>query len=75
MRIRKRKRKRIYDDKALNALVYLWRDSDYLCGKRLKVYLDETIHILKRFNEFKFDEETEKKLKELREVSFSHKRL
>ena len=62
LKIGKRKRKRIYDDKTLNALVYLWRESDYLCGKRLKVYLDETIQVLKRFNEFKFDEETEKKL-------------
>jgi hypothetical protein len=62
LKIGKRKRKRTYDDKTLNALVYLWRESDYLCGKRLKVYLDETIQVLKRFNEFKFDEETEKKL-------------
>ena len=45
LKIGKRKRKRIYDEKTLNALVYLWRVSDYLCGKRLKVYLDETIQV------------------------------
>jgi len=62
MKVKKRKRERIYDDKILNALVYLWRMSDYLCGKRLKVYLNETIPVLKRFNEFKIDEEAEEKL-------------
>jgi hypothetical protein len=44
-------------------LSYIYGGRERLCGKRLKVYLDETIiQVLKRFNEFKFDEETEKKL-------------
>jgi hypothetical protein len=43
--------------------------SDYLYGKRLKVYLNETIRVLKRFNEFKIDEEAEEKLMKISPVT------
>lgn len=36
--------------------------SDYLCGKRLHVYLTEIIPVLKKFNEIPVDEETKEKL-------------
>jgi len=62
VRIRKRKRENIYDEKVVNALVHLWKTSDYLCGKRLHVYLREIIPVLKKFNEISIDEETEEKL-------------
>jgi hypothetical protein len=65
MKVKKRRRERIYDEKVLNALIYLWRTSDYLCGKRLHVYLTEIIPVLKKFNEISIDEETEKKLMDI----------
>jgi len=65
LKLKKRKRKRIYDEKIVNALIYLWRMSDYLCGKRLRVYLTEIIPVLKKFNEINIDEETEKKLMDI----------
>jgi hypothetical protein len=65
MKLKKRRKERIYDEKVLNALIYLWRTSDYLCGKRLHVYLTEIIPVLKKCNEISIDEETEKKLMDI----------
>ncbi len=62
MKIGKRKRDRIYDEKVVNALIHLWKMSDYLCGKRLHVYLAEIIPVLEKFNEVHIDEETKEKL-------------
>ncbi|MGC8979858.1 MAG: hypothetical protein ACP5K4_11195, partial [Caldisericum sp.] len=62
LKIRKRKRERIYGEEVFNALVYLWKMSDYLCGKRLSVYVKEIIPVLERFNEFPFNEEVKEKL-------------
>jgi len=62
MKLKKRRRERIYDDKIVNALIYLWRMSDYLCGKRLHVYIREILPVLEKFNEIHFDEETKEKL-------------
>ena len=62
MKICKRKRERIYDEKVVNALVYLWKASDYLCGKRLHIYLEEVIPVLEKFNELPVGEETKEKL-------------
>ena len=36
--------------------------SDYLCGKRLHVYIREILPVLEKFNEIHFDEETKEKL-------------
>jgi len=58
----KRKRKRIYDESVLNALIYLWRMSDYICGKRLKAYIEEALPNLKKFRGINIDQETEEKL-------------
>jgi len=58
----RRKRKRIYDEDVLNALIYLWRISDYICGKRLKAYIEEALPNLKKFREINVSKETEEKL-------------
>jgi len=65
MKVKKRRRDRIYDGKVVNALIHLWKMSDYLCGKRLHVYLTEIIPILEKFNELKFDGETKEKLMDI----------
>ena len=36
--------------------------SDYICGKRLKPYIKETLPQLKQFNEISIDKNTEEKL-------------
>jgi len=61
-RIKRRNRKRIYGEDVLNALVYLWKLSDCICGKRLVPFIRETVPILKKFNEINIDQETEEKL-------------
>ncbi|WP_050981335.1 hypothetical protein [Caldisericum exile] len=62
LKIRKRKRERVYGEEVFNALVYLWKMSDYLCGKRLNVYMKEIIPILENFNEFPYSKEIKEKL-------------
>ncbi len=62
LKVRKRRRGRIYDEKITNALIHLWKMSDYLCGKRLYVYLREIIPLFSKFNEINFNEETKEKL-------------
>jgi hypothetical protein len=52
----------MYSEKIVNALIYLWRMSDYLCGKRLHVYIREVIPVLEKFNEIHFDRETKEEL-------------
>lgn len=58
----RRVRKRIYGEDLLNVLVYLWYTSDYICGKRLKAYIEESLFNLKKFNEINISKETEEKL-------------
>ncbi len=58
----KRTRERIYEEDVLGPLIYLWRMSDYICGKRLKPYIKETLPQLKQFNEISIDKNTEEKL-------------
>ena len=58
----KRTRERIYEEDVLGPLIYLWRMSDYICGKRLKPYIEETLPQLKQFNEISIDKNTEEKL-------------
>ncbi len=62
-RIKQRRRNnRKYDESVLKALKYLWRLSDYLCGKRVAEYIKETLPVLERFDEIKLDENTRNKL-------------
>ena len=42
LRLRKRNRKRVYGKDVVNALIYLWELSDYLCGKMLCLALFRT---------------------------------
>ena len=58
----KRTRERIYGKDVLGPLIYLWHMSDYICGKRLKPYIKETLPQLKQFNEISIDKNTEEKL-------------
>ena len=58
----KRTRERIYEEDVLGPLIYLWHMSDYICGKRLKPYIKETLPQLKQFDEININEETEEKL-------------
>lgn len=58
----KRKRARRYDEQVETALVKLWRIMDYICGKRLQPMLPELLPVLERYNEFRCDRETRKKL-------------
>ena len=58
----KRTRERIYEEDVLGPLIYLWHMSDYICGKRLKPYIKETLPQLKQFNEINIDKNTEEKL-------------
>ncbi len=64
LRLRKRNRKRIYEEDVLNVLIYLWQLSDFICGKRLVPYIREVLpHLKKQDNvKFKIDRETEEKL-------------
>lgn len=58
----RKKRKRIYGEDVLKVLIYLWHISDYICGKRLKAYIEEALPNLKKFKEIQVSKETEKKL-------------
>ena len=59
---RKRKRKRIYDEKVLKVLKYLWEFSDFLCGKRLVPFIRNVLPILIREGEIKIEKGIEEKL-------------
>jgi len=59
---RARKRRRIYDEKVVAALLKLWRLMDYICGKRLQPVLTELVVVLERHHEFSCDRETRAKL-------------
>ena len=60
--IRKRNRKRIYGEDVLNALIYLWELSDFICGKRLVYYIREVLPHLKKMGSLHISKETEEKL-------------
>jgi hypothetical protein len=59
---RKRKRKRIYDEKVLKILKYLWELSDFLCGKRLVPFIRNVLPILIREGEIEIEKEVKKNL-------------
>lgn len=52
---RRRKRPRRYDQPVLDVLERLWAFSNGLCGKRLQVFIRQTLPILERFGELSVD--------------------
>ena len=58
----RRTRQRIYDERVLLALERVWKIMDFICGKRLKAVLDETLDRLEHFGEMRCDRETREKL-------------
>ena len=58
----KRKRKRIYDEKAMVALKHIWLICDCICGKRLAPYLAEITPILIQHKELSISRITKEKL-------------
>lgn len=59
---RRRKRPRRYDQAVLDALKRLWGFSNGLCGKRLAVFIRQTLPILERFGELDVKEPVRTKL-------------
>lgn len=59
---RHRKRDRRYDQAVLDQLKRLWALSNGLCGKRLVVFIRQTLPILERFGELSLDERVRTKL-------------
>lgn len=57
-----RKRLRRYDQAVLDALKCLWALSNGLCGKRLAVFIRQTLPILERFGELALDSTVRTKL-------------
>lgn len=58
----KRKREKIYDEAVKQVLKQIWEILDFLCGKRLKAALPETIRALERHGELKLDQQVRRKL-------------
>jgi hypothetical protein len=58
----RRKRPRCYDQTVLEALQRLWAWSNGLCGKRLTVFIRQTLPVLERFGELSVDEAMRTKL-------------
>lgn len=59
----RRRRRRCYGDDVLEALKRLWAISDGLCGKRLVVFIRETLPVLERYGEITLaDQLTQRKL-------------
>lgn len=59
---RQRKRPRRYDQAVVDALKRLWAISNGLCGKRLVVFIRQTLPILERFGELSLQEPVRSKL-------------
>jgi hypothetical protein len=59
---RHRKRDRRYDQAVLDGLKRLWALSNGLCGKRLVVFIRQSLPILERFRELSLDESVRAKL-------------
>jgi len=52
---KKRNRKGVYGGDVLNALIYLWHLSDFLCGKRLVPYIRGILSHLTRYGKSHID--------------------
>ncbi len=63
--IKKKGRKKYYDEKVVEKLKEVWRIMDFICGKRLKAVMNEALDNLKEKEEMNISEEVEKKLREI----------
>lgn len=62
----KRAREGMYGEDVLGVLMYLWDMAGYVCGKRLKRYIEETLPNLKNVDEIGIDKDMEEKLLSMR---------
>lgn len=64
VRVRKKvaARARQYDESVFKALKKVWRTADYICGKRLVVFIRETLPCLLRNGELRISRKTQAKL-------------
>ena len=60
-RVRK-KREPIYGADVLKALKIVWMNLDFMCGKRLKAGLSQTVGVMERWGEINVSAETKRKL-------------
>ena len=60
-RVRK-KREPIYGADVLKALKIVWMNLDFMCGKRLKAALGETLMVMEKWGEMNVSAETRRKL-------------
>jgi len=60
-RVRK-KREPIYGADVLKALKIVWMNLDFMCGKRLKAALTQTVSVMERWGEMNVSAETKRKL-------------
>ena len=58
----RKKRDPTYGPDVLEALKVIWMNLDFLCGKRLKAALAETVSVLQRWGEIDVSAETKRKL-------------
>jgi len=58
----RRKRNRYYDQEVLLALKKIWKETDYICSKRLAPFLAEFIPVLEKHKEIKLTSEVREKL-------------
>jgi hypothetical protein len=63
-RVRK-KREPVYGPEVARVLKAVWINLDFLCGKRLKAALAETVSVLERWNEIDVNTETKQKLERI----------
>ena len=63
-RVRK-KREPIYGADVLKALKIIWMNLDFMCGKRLKAALTQTMTVMERWGEINVSAETKRKLERI----------
>ncbi|MCM8772320.1 MAG: hypothetical protein NC922_08580 [Candidatus Omnitrophica bacterium] len=63
--LKKRSKRKIYDENVLVALKKIWAILDFPCSKRLVDYMKDIIPVLERHNEIKLDKETRGKLNKI----------
>jgi len=59
---KRRLKRRIYGEEVFLALKKIWSVSDFICGKRLQLFLPELTSRLERFGEIKIEDEVRGKL-------------
>lgn len=63
-RVRK-KREPVYGPEVVQALKVVWMNLDFVCGKRLKAALTETVSVMKKWNEINVSDQTKGKLERI----------